>query len=205
VRHTDSGITSKYKVNSFPKIMAIGVDKKRKFFEGEMKYKFIRDFANIYQETFFRVQEDTTPVDEPKKPYMLEKYPEYTKESSGPLCFNVDNALCVLLINKEKPSEKYENLMMTIQNWLSPKISRGIKYKFGWINSSTQKTIITAIGLKENDGPRLVLINRGGRKRFHLYEDEINEENVKKMFDKLAGGDLRFKAFKGNKIPEFDS
>ena len=185
--------------------MAIGVDKKHKFYEGEMRYKPIMDFCNIYQETFFVVGQDTTPNEEPKKPWMTEKFPEYTKESANQLCFNVDGALCVLIINKEKPNDNLQNVMATIQNWLNPKISRGVKYKFGWMSSSSQKEIINAMGLNNGDGPKLVLINRGGRKRFHLYEGEINEENLKKLFDSLASGDVRFKAFKGNKIPELEA
>ena len=184
--------------------MAIGVDKKTKFYEGEMRYKLIMDFCNVYQETFFRVGEESTPNEEPKKPWMTEKFPEYTKESAGTLCFNVDGALCVLVIYKEKPNDSLQNIISSIQNWLSPKISRGIKYKFGWINSSTQTAMMSAFGLKKADGPKLVLINRGSRKRFHLYDGEITEENLKKVFDSLASGDLRFKAFKGNKIPELD-
>jgi len=204
VRSEDTGITSRYKVKSFPKIMAIGTDKKTKFYEGEMRYKLIMDFCNVYQETFFRVGEESTPNEEPKKPWMTEKFPEYTKESAGTLCFNVDGALCVLVIHKEKPNDKIQNIISSIQNWLSPKISRGIKYKFGWINSSTQNGMMTALGLKKADGPKLVLINRGSRKRFHLFDGEITEENLQKVFDSLASGDLRFKAFKGNKLPELD-
>jgi len=204
VRSEDTGITSRYKVKSFPKIMAIGTDKKTKFYDGEMRYKLIMDFCNVYQETFFRVGEESTPNEEPKKPWMTEKFPEYTKESAGTLCFNVDGALCVLVIHKEKPNDKIQNIISSIQNWLSPKISRGIKYKFGWINSSTQNGMMTALGLKKADGPKLVLINRGSRKRFHLFDGEITEENLQKVFDSLASGDLRFKAFKGNKLPELD-
>ena len=92
MRSEDTGITSKYKVKSFPKIMAIGTDKKTKFYEGEMKYRAIMDFVNVYSETFFRVGEESTPNEEPKKPWMTEKFPEYTKESAGTLCFNVDGA-----------------------------------------------------------------------------------------------------------------
>ena len=168
--------------------MAIGVDKKTKFYEGEMRYRSIMDFCNIYQETFFKVGEESTPNEEPKKPWMTEK----------------DGALCVLIINKEKPDDKIQNIMNSIQNWLNPKISRGIKYKFGWINSSTQNGMMTSLGLNKGEGPKLVLINRGTRKRFHIYDGEITEDNLQKMFDSLASGDLRFKAFKGNKIPEFD-
>ena len=184
--------------------MAIGVDKKTKFYEGEMKYKHIMDFCNVYQETFFRVGEESTPNEEPKKPWMTERFPEYTKESGGTLCFNVDGALCVLIVHKEKPNDEIKNVMFSIQNWLSPKISRGIKYKFGWINSSTQNAMTTALGLGKGDGPKLVLINRGTRKRFHLYDGEITEQNLQKLFDSLASGDVRFKAFKGNKLPELD-
>ena len=184
--------------------MAIGVDKKTKFYQGEMRYKQIMDFCNIYQETFFRVGEESTPNEEPKKPWMTERFPEYTKESAGTLCFNVDGALCVLIVHKEKPKDEIQNIMFSIQNWLSPKISRGIKYKFGWINSSTQNAMTTALGLQKGDGPKLVLINRGTRKRFHLYDGEITEKNLQKLFDSLASGDVRFKAFKGNKLPEFD-
>ena len=200
-----SGITSKYKVTSFPKIMAIGVDKKTKFFEGEMKYKKIFDFCNVYQETFFVVGEDRTPSDEPMKPWMKEKFPEYTKNSANELCFNVDQAICVVLINKEKPDSQLENLFLEIQNWLNPKINRGSKYKFGWINSNTQNNIIQSLGLEKNSGPTLVLINRGSRKRYHVYNGEMNEEGIKKLFDSLAGGDVRFKPFSGNKIPEFEN
>ena len=109
---------------------------------------------------------------------MTERFPEYTKESAGTLCFNVDGALCILIVNKEKPNDQIQNIMFSIQNWLNPKISRGIKYKFGWINSSTQNAMITALGLSKGDGPKLVLINRGSRKRFHLYDGEITEQNL---------------------------
>ena len=204
VRSEDTGITSKYKVKKFPKIMAIGTDKKTKFYEGEMKYRSIMDFVNVYSETFFRVGEESTPNEEPKKPWMTEKFPEYTKESAGTLCFNVDGALCVLIINKEKPNDEIQNTMNSIQNWLNPKIGRGIKYKFGWLDSTKQNAIITSFGLNKGDGPKLVLINRGSRKRFHLYDGDITETNLQKLFDSLASGDLRFKAFKGNKIPELD-
>ena len=196
-----SGITSKYKVTSFPKIMAIGVDKKSDFYDGELKYKPIFDFCNIYQETISVVGKDTSQNEQQMKPWMKEKFPEYTKESANEICFNVDQAICVILINKEKPNSDLENVFLEIQNWLNPKINRGTKYKFGWINSNSQDAIIKGMGLEKGSGPLLVLINRGARKRYHVYNGELNEEGIKKLFDSLASGDVRFKAFSGNKIP----
>ena len=110
-----SGITSKYKVTSFPKIMAIGVDKKKKFYEGEIRYKPIFDFCNIYQETISVVGKDTSQNEQQMKPWMKEKFPEYTKESANEICFNVDQAICVILINKEKPNSDLENVFLEIQ------------------------------------------------------------------------------------------
>ena len=115
------------------------------------------------------------------------------------------NESTVSFVNKEKPDSQLENLFLEIQNWLNPKINRGSKYKFGWINSNTQNNIIQSLGLEKNAGPILVLINRGSRKRYHVYNGEMNEEGIKKLFDSLAGGDVRFKPFSGNKIPEFEN
>lgn len=185
VRSEDSGITSKYKVNKFPKIMVISVDKKTKFYDGENKYKPLFDFLNIYSETFFRVGEDKTKANETTKadkPWLNEKLPELTKESGNEVCFKVDGIVCVILINNEKPSDELINQFSNIQNWLSPKIDRGgVKYKFGWINSTTQKDFITNVELAEKSGPTMILVNPSKRKRFFVLEEELTEENMSKL------------------------
>lgn len=205
VVHSDmTGITSKYKITKFPKIMAVGVDKKRNFYEGEIKYKLIFDFCNVYQETFFVVGSDNTGVDPPQKLWMNDKFPELTKDSGNDWCFKVDSAICVLLLNKEKPNDHIEGLFDSIQNWLSPKINRGLKYKYGWINTSKQSSILQVMNVEKNAGPLLVLINSGSRKRYYVDREELTEENMQKVFDKLASGDLRFGRFKDNKIPDLE-
>lgn len=54
-------------MNKFPRIMAIGIDKKTKFYEGENKFKPIFDFLNVYSETFFVVGEDKIKVSDQTK------------------------------------------------------------------------------------------------------------------------------------------
>jgi hypothetical protein len=110
----------------------------------------------------------------------------------------------VILINKEKPTEDLVNLFNSVQNHLAPKIDRGIKYRFGWINSSTQNKFIESIDLKSGDGPKMILVNPGSRKRFYLMENDLIEENMKNVFDRLAGGEIRFKNFNKNLIPELE-
>ena len=141
------------------------------------------------------------------------------KDSANEVCFKVDGVVCVILLNKEKPGDELVNLFSNIQNWLSPKIDRGIKYKFGWLNTSTQNKFMSTVDLPFSSGPTLLLANPGKRKRFFVLENDLNEENISKyylilifyfiiflenVFDRLASGDIRFKNFKGNSIPDLE-
>lgn len=68
-----------------------------------------------------------------------------------------------------------------MQNYLSPKIDRGgLKYKFGWLNSSVQKNFMGAVDLPVASGPFMMLVNPGKRKRFHVAEGELEETNMSK-------------------------
>jgi len=86
-----------------------------------------------------------------------------------------------LLINKEKPDETLTNLFIELQNYLSPKINRGLKYKFGWLNSSTQTKFIENVDLSVGSGPYMMLVNPGKRKRFHVLEGELEENNMSNL------------------------
>ncbi len=127
-----------------------------------------------------------------------------TKDTANEICFKVDGIICVILINNEKPSEDIINLFGALQNHLVPKIDRGIKYRFGWINSNTQNQFMDGIGLEKGDNLKMILVNPGSRKRFYIMDKELNEENMKNVFDRLVGGELRFKNFIKNIIPDLD-
>lgn len=61
-------------------------------------------------------------------------------------------------------------------------------------------------------GPHLMLINPGKRKRFYVMEEDLSDEHMSiyiynilgSVFDKLASGDIKFKNFKANTIPELE-
>lgn len=177
--------------------MIIGVnDKKPKFYEGDNKYKLIFDFMNVYSETFFKVGEDKTKsseitkVDKPwlndVKKYKIklkfQRFPELTSESGNEICFKVDGIVCVLLVNPEKPNEKLIDLFSELQNYLSPKINRGLKYKFGWLNSNSQKKFMESVQLPVGSGPHMMLVNPGKRKRFHVLDGQLEENKMSKFF-----------------------
>ncbi len=127
-----------------------------------------------------------------------------TKDTANEICFKVDGIVCVILIFNEKPNEDIINIFSALQNHLAPKIDRGIKYRFGWINSNSHNQFIDGIGLEKGDNLKMILVNPGSRKRYYIMDKELNEENMKNVFDRLVGGELRFKNFIKNIIPELD-
>ena len=50
-----------------------------------------------------------------------------------------------------------------------------------------------------------MILNPGRRKRFLIHEGEISEKGIEVTLDKILGGDARFKAIKGNKMPDLVS
>ena len=59
-----------------------------------------------------------------------------------------------------------------------------------------------ATELEKETAPRMMLINPGKRKRYFILENQMAEDVMKDIFERLASGDLKFKNFKGNTIPE---
>ncbi len=105
--------------------------------------------------------------------------PELNKESGNDICFKFDGVICVVLAHSQKPGEGQIQLMADIQNYLTPKIDRGgIKYKFGWLNVSTQAPFAKLLSLNSGNVPKVVMINPGKRKRYYTMDEEINEPNL---------------------------
>lgn len=73
-----------------------------------------------------------------------------------------------------------------------------------WIDQSKEPQFTSIFNLDSNL-PKLVILNPGKRKRFMLHEGEINEKSIESTLDKILGGDARFKAIKGQKLPELVS
>jgi hypothetical protein len=59
VRSSESALVTKYKIKKFPSVMVITVgEKKQVLYSGDIKYKSLFDWLNIFSETFFRVGEE---------------------------------------------------------------------------------------------------------------------------------------------------
>jgi len=73
-----------------------------------------------------------------------------------------------------------------------------------WLDASAEPEFASVFNL-EYDSPKVVILNPGKRKRFLLHEGEIAEKSIEQTLDKILGGDARFKAIKGNKMPDLVS
>jgi len=80
------------------------------------------------------------------------------------------------------------------------KISRGITFYFSWLDASKEKEFADIFG--QTEFPQVVVLNPGKKKRFLVHEGVIDANGVSTTLDKILGGDAKFKAIKGNKVPD---
>lgn len=81
VRSSESAIVKKYNIKKFPSVLVIPVsDKKHQLYSGEIRYKNLFDWLNVFSETFFRVGEekarstDKIKVEKPWAQEVLSKF-----------------------------------------------------------------------------------------------------------------------------------
>ena len=140
------------------------------------------------------------------KPWLVVPVPKLTLDSGNDICLKKDGALCIILVSKNEATvdnKMLDALNAVGQNFAS-KISRGISFYFMWIDASAEANFVSIFNL-EGEMPKLIVLNPGKRKRFLVHEGEINEKAIEKTLDKILGGDARFKAIKGNKLPDLVS
>lgn len=163
---------------------------------------------NIHSQIFVdpNSKDNTPKQSSAAKPWLVVPVPKLAVESANDICLKKDGALCIVLIVKDEASldnKMLDELNAVGQNFAS-KISRGISFYFMWMDASAEKDFAATFNL-EDQYPRLVILNPGKRKRFLLHEGEINEKSIEKTLDRILGGDARFKAIKGNKLPDLVS
>lgn len=126
------------------------------------------------------------------------------KDSGNDICLKKDGALCIILLVKDKASldQKMLDEMNAVGQNFASKISRGISFYFMWLDTTAEKDFAATFNLDTSSEPKLIILNPGKRKRFLLHEGVITESAIEKTLDKILGGDARFKAIKGNKMPE---
>lgn len=109
VRASEEDVFKNYKVKSTPHILVVKNNEKKAInYDGDMKFKSIFEFLNIYSEAF--VPGGGSSADSAAtKAWLTEMVPELNKDSSNDICFQTEGVLCAIIFSKGKPEESVMN------------------------------------------------------------------------------------------------
>lgn len=86
IRKDETELFERYGVKKTPTIIVVKpTEKKPIYYKGEINYKAIFDFLNVYTETFVPGGDELNN----DKPWTREMFPELTAKSANDICFNV--------------------------------------------------------------------------------------------------------------------
>lgn len=201
VRSSESSLVKKYKVKEFPSLYLVKPEEKPRKYDGEINYLGISNFINVYSEIFDFGDSAGEPQESAaSKPWMSEKLPELTDASSKDICFS-KKGLCVILFNKEKPSDALIDTLAAVrEEFISNLDGRGPEFSFMWVDANLQDKFVTTFEI--TDFPSLIVLNAGKRKKYMSHpEEEVTHESLSSLLSTITGGNGRFKKVKGNELP----
>ncbi len=190
VRKDQQELISQYQVKKFPTILVLKAGlKKPNYFTKEPTFRNLFEFMNIWSEQFVPTDQDTKGE---SKSWLFEPFPELTSKSAGDICLNTDKTLCVILFTPEKPSQDLIDNMKTLKVEFTSKWENTLAYKFMWIDSKKQTHWVKDLQVDNIDKLNVRVLNPGRRKRYVKMEDDYSYDNLKRVLEKISGGDARF-------------
>lgn len=200
VRNDQSAIVSKYKITSFPKLILIkSLDAKPQVYQGDMKYRSIFEFLNIYSEVFITSDSDSAPAT--PKPWRNDPFPELTAASASDICFGKEGVICAVFVTNGKANNDQIKLFTALQGKFTSQIEgRGVDVAFMWLDASEQSKFLSL--LEGVTAPTVVYIKHGTKNRFVRHTGSLTQAGVEAVIWKITGGDAKFTIIKG-KFPQF--
>jgi len=189
VKSSDDLLVAKYGIKQFPSLIVIKTGEKNPFvFKGKYEFNELFEFLNIYSEVFVPGG-GSSLESQATKQWMTESLPELTEKSANDICLETDH-ICGVLLAGSKPNEAQTKLFEELNTLYDPKLDRGAKFKFMWLNTSVQKKWAELLGYSGSD--KFVFIMPGKRKRFANHEADITKDGIRNTIEKIIGGDGRF-------------
>lgn len=199
IRKDQSALVSQYKITSFPQLLLVKSDSRIQPYEGEMKYRPIFEFLNIYSEVFIVGDSDGSQA--VPKSWRNDPVPELTAASASEVCFGKEGLTCVVFISNGKMNVDQGELFKTLRGKFdSQKSGRGAEVAFMWLDSRENRKFVEA--LEGVSAPSLVFIMHGAKNRFMKHTGSLTQAGVEAAIGKLAGGDAKFTPING-KFPQF--
>ena len=199
VRNDQTSIVSKYSVRTFPTLLIVrGTDTKPQVYKGELKYRHMFEFINIYSEVFVVADEKgAAPV---IKPWKSDAVPELHQASAQDVCFSKEGFICAIFLTNTKPTPQEIDLFKGLKEKFTSKLEdRGADVTFMWVNTVEEEEFVSSFeGLKEG----LVFLKHGKRNRYLGYTGELTEDGIETALARIMGGDGKFNNIKG-KFPTF--
>lgn len=190
VRKDQADLVSTYNIKKFPTILVIKSGLKRpNYFTKEPTFKNLFEFMNIWSEQFVPTDKDAKTE---SKSWLFEPLPELTSKSAGDICLNLDKTLCVILFSPDKPDADVVDNIKILKAEFTSKWENTLAYKFMWIDSRKQSHWVRDLQVDGTDKMTVRVLNPGRRKRFVKMEDEYSYDNLKRVLEKISGGDARF-------------
>lgn len=200
VRSDQEAIVSKYSVRSFPTLLVIkGTDPKPHVYKGDLKYRPMFEFLNIYSEVFIVADEKgAAPI---IKPWKSDAVPELFQASAQDVCFSKEGFICAVFLTSTKPSDKEIDLFKALKTKFTSKLEdRGADVTFMWVNTVEEQEFVRSFeGIKEG----LVFLKHGKRNRYLGYTGELTESSIENALARIMGGDGKFSNIKGQ-FPTFN-
>lgn len=172
IRSDQLDVTNKFAVKKFPSIILTKVnERKPQVYSGEIKYKSLFDWLNIYSEQFVfggGSSADGAGV----APWLNESVPELFSKSSKDVCLGEDGTLCVILFTDAKPDKNTIDELKNVRRVYDAKGDRAIRFKFMWLNADAHTEWKEKFNHEVN--PTVYVFNPGRRKRYLKHEGEIN-------------------------------
>lgn len=209
IRKEESSLVSQYKITSFPKLLLIKSDGKVQPYEGEMKYRPIFEFLNIYSEVFV-VGEATnsgsssgsssggsSSAQPTQKVWRNDPVPELTASTADEIC--TEGLICAVYITNVKLNIDQNELFKSLRGKFDSQIAgRGLNVAFMWVDSKENRKFLDVF---ENvSAPALVYVLQ--KNRFVKHTGSLTQASIEAAIGKIAGGDAKFLPIKG-KFPQF--
>ena len=196
-RPEDSSMISKFKIKIYPKIVVYKTSDSKTFeFAGEMKYRHIFDWLNVFSETF--VSGGTEEVMS-SKPWASQVLPQLGRESADDICYKHEGYLCGIVFLEEAPDEGVLGTMKALSERYAAKKERGADVKFMWISVRSDRGYFASF-----DGVsvgQIVFLKYGKRSRFVAHTGKMTVDAIGETIDKITVGEAKFVNIKGG-LPE---
>lgn len=195
----DTSLVAKFKVKTYPKIVLYKTsDNKSYDYSGDLKFRGIFDWLNVYAETFVSGGTDAVLS---VKPWMNQVVPQLTKQSADDICYKHEGFLCAILFLESAPDDSLTTIIKSLSDKYGSKKERGADVKFMWLDINTDRGYFesfegTSVG-------QLVFLKHGKRNRYVAHDGKVNLAEVSNTIDKIGGGDGKFMNIKGG-LPELN-